>query len=114
MSERRTAIWGWGYEDEQPTPEQQKAIAKGLSTMLGKSNFDLLPMPKVEELELRAPRIEPPTSLEALCSTTTYDRAAHSYGKACPDLLRAVHREFPNPPDVVAFPKTEERCHFRA
>ncbi len=108
MSERRTAIWGWGYEDEQPTLEQQKAIAKGLSTMLGKSNFDLLPMPKVEELELRAPRIKPPASLEALCSTTTYDRAAHSYGKACPDLLRAVHREFPNPPDVVAFPKTED------
>lgn len=108
MSHRRTAIWGWGYEDEQPTPEQQQSIAQALATTLGKTDVDLRPMPKVEELELRAPRINPPASLEALCSTTTYDRAAHSYGKACPDLLRAVHREFPNPPDVVAFPKTED------
>ena len=30
MPERRTTIWGWGYEDEQPTPDQQKSIAKAL------------------------------------------------------------------------------------
>ncbi len=107
MSQRRTTIWGWGYEDEQPTPDQQKSIAKALAASLGKTDVDLRPLPRVEDLELRPPRIAPPASLQAVCSTTTYDRAAHSYGKACPDLLRAVHAEFPNPPDVVAFPKTE-------
>ena len=24
MAHRRTTIWGWGFEDEQPTPEQKK------------------------------------------------------------------------------------------
>ncbi len=107
MSHRRTAIWGWGYEDEQPTPDQQHAIAKALATSLGKTDIDLRPLPRVEDLELRRPRITPPASLQAICSATPYDRAAHSYGKACPDLLRAVRAEFPNPPDVVAFPTTE-------
>ncbi len=107
MSERRTLIWGWGYEDQQPTPEQKKAIAKGLAASLGRSDLELAPEPKVEELELRAPRVTPPTSLAAICSMSTYDRAAHTYGKAFPDMLRAFRRQFPNPPDVVAFPRTE-------
>lgn len=107
MPERRTLIWGWGYEDQQPTPEQQKAIAKGIATSLGRSDVQLKEAPTVDEIELRAPRVTPPSSLAEICSTTTYDRAAHSYGKAFPDMLRAFRREFPNPPDVVAYPRTE-------
>src|SRR5215467_2812157 len=107
MSERRTLIWGWGYEDQQPTPEQKKGIAKGLAASLGRSDLELAPEPKLEELELRTPRVTPPPSLATICSSSTYDRAAHTYGKAFPDLLRAFRRQFPNPPDVVAFPRNE-------
>jgi alkyldihydroxyacetonephosphate synthase len=107
MPERRTVIWGWGYEDQQPTPEQQKAIAQGIAVSLGRSDVELVPAPRVDDLQLRPPRITPPATLAEICSTATYDRAAHSYGKAFPDLLRAFRREFPNPPDVVAYPRTE-------
>ncbi|MBI3301338.1 MAG: FAD-binding oxidoreductase [Deltaproteobacteria bacterium] len=107
MPERRTQIWGWGYEDQQPTPEQQKAIAKGIVTSLGCSDVELSRAPTIDEIVLRAPRITPPPALAGICSTATYDRAAHSYGKAFPDLLRAFRREFPNPPDVVAYSRTE-------
>ncbi|MGH8005661.1 MAG: FAD-binding protein, partial [Candidatus Binatia bacterium] len=108
MAERRTSIWGWGYEDQQPTPEQQKAIAKGIAASLGRSDVKLERAPTIDEIALRVPRITPPATLAEICSTTTYDRAVHAYGKAFPDLLRAFRREFPNPPDVVAYPRTEE------
>ena len=86
MSQRRTTIWGWGFEDEQPTPEQKKSIAKGIVDSLGKSDVkvELDPEPRVEDIKLRGPRISPPTSLGGICSTHTYDRAAHTYGKCCP------------------------------
>ncbi len=108
MAQRRTTIWGWGFEDEQPTPEQKKNIAKGIAESVGASDFSLDPEPRVEDIRLRAPRLSPPASLANLCSTETYDRAAHSYGKALPDIVRAFHLDFPNPPDVVAFPRTED------
>src|SRR5262249_9853039 len=90
------------------TPEQQKAIARGLAASLGRSDVELARAPTLDEITLRAPRVTPPASLAAICSTTTYDRAAHSYGKAFPDLLRAFRRDFANPPDVVAYPRNEE------
>ena len=107
MSQRRTVIWGWGYEDQQPTPEQQKTIAKNLAASLGRSDIELARAPTIDDLQLRTPRITPPAALAEICSTATYDRAAHAYGKAFPEMLRAFRREFPNPPDVVAYPRTE-------
>ncbi len=108
MTQRRTTIWGWGFEDEQPTPEQKKNIAKGIAESVGTSDFTLDPEPHVEDIQLRAPRLSPPESLAGICLTGTYDRAAHSYGKALPDIVRAFRLDFPNPPDVVAFPRTED------
>lgn len=107
MSDRRLSIWGWGYEDQQPTLEERKATARAIASSLGRNDVELDPEPKIEDIQLRAPRLTPPASLASICSTTTYDRAAHSYGKAMPDLIRAYRRQFPNPPDVVAFPRTE-------
>ena len=107
MTERRLCAWGWGYEDQQPTAEQQQAMAKGIAASLGRGDLTIGKTPKVDDLVLRSPRVTPPSSLAHLCATATYDRAVHSYGKAFPDLLRASRGEFPNPPDVVAYPKTE-------
>src|SRR5262245_24627601 len=107
MPQRRTVAWGWGYEDQQPTLEQQNAIAKGVATNLKVSNVEVSKMPTIDEISLRSSRVTPPTSLAAICSTAPYDRIIHTYGKAFPDLVRAYRREFPNPPDVVAYPNTE-------
>jgi len=107
MTHRRTVAWGWGYEDQQPTLEQQKAIAKGVAVSLGRGDLEVGRTPTLDEISLRPPRVTPPATLAAICSTATYDRVVHSYGKAFPDLLHAFRREFPNPPDVVAYPNTE-------
>ncbi len=59
------------------------------------------------ELNLRAPRIKPPDALAAICSTGAHDRAGHSYGRGYRDIVRAFRRDYPNPFDVVAFPRDE-------
>src|SRR5207245_1222222 len=54
------------------------------------------------------PRPPPPATLAPLSSTTPLDRAGHAYGKSFRDVVRALRRDFAHPPDVVAFPRTED------
>jgi alkyldihydroxyacetonephosphate synthase len=63
--------------------------------------------PRVDELDLHAPRLAPPASLEAAFSTDPYDRAAHTYGRSFRDLVRAFRRDYGHAPDLVAFPRGE-------
>ena len=62
----------------------------------------------MEELDLRAPRLVPPASLEPVFSTDPYDRAAHTYGRSFRDLVRAFRRDYAHAPDLVAFPRGED------
>jgi alkyldihydroxyacetonephosphate synthase len=63
--------------------------------------------PRLEDLKLETPRLNPPASLP-FCSTALYDRAAHTYGKSFPDYVRGLVGDYSNAPDVVAYPRTEE------
>ena len=100
-------FWGWGREGEGPTAEQRRSIAQALAARFGLGEFTLREPPRIEELQLRAPRLTPPPALAALCSTAPYDRAAHTYGKSFRDVVRALRRDFAPAPDVVAFPRDE-------
>jgi len=104
---RRRKFWGWGYEGGGPTAEQEDRIAQALTARFGIETPERAPVPRIEEIELRAPRVAPPKSLAGICSTDAEERAGHSYGKSFRDVVRALGREFPNPPDVVAFPRSE-------
>jgi alkyldihydroxyacetonephosphate synthase len=106
--QRRRKFWGWGYEDQQPTAEQQKQIAERIAQRFGLGPIEITPPPREAELHLRAPRVKPPDALAAICSTSAYDRAAHSYGRGYRDVVRAFRRHYPNPFDVVAFPRDEQ------
>ena len=107
MAERRRKFWGWGYEDQGPNPEQQKRIAERMAARFGLGELTIAPPPRVEELNLRAPRVKPPDSLAAICLSDTYERAFHSYGRSFRDIVRAFRRYYPNPVDVVAYPRIE-------
>jgi alkyldihydroxyacetonephosphate synthase len=100
-------FWGWGWEGAGPSREHQDAIARALAARFGLGDIRLREPPRLEELDLRAPRLAPPPALAACCSTTPYERAAHSYGKSFRDVVRAFRRHYPHPPDVVAFPRNE-------
>jgi alkyldihydroxyacetonephosphate synthase len=108
MAERRRKFYGWGYEDQGPNADQQKRLAERMATRFGLAGLELMPPPKEAELHLRAPRIQPPDSLASICSSSTYDRAGHSYGRGFRDIVRAFRRHYPNPWDAVAFPRDEQ------
>lgn len=99
-------FWGWGYEESGPDPMQLAAIEAGLSHFLGVQGLAPSPRPTLAGLTLRAPRVPKPP--DAIFSDAPLDRAAHSYGRSYRDLVRATRGEFPNPPDLVAFPRTED------
>src|SRR6202007_896725 len=63
--------------------------------------------PRVEELDLRAPRLAAPASLGPAFSTDPDDRAAPTSGWSFRDLVRAFRRDYAHAPDLVAFPRGE-------
>ncbi len=108
MGGRRRKFWGWGYEDEGLTPEEEEHLGGLWARKFGADDFDVTPPPTLDEIGLRRPRLRPPQSLAGICTSEAYDRAAHTYGKAFPELVRIFARDFANPPDVVAYPKGED------
>ncbi len=102
----RRSFWAWGLESDEPTNEQRQQAAARLSARYGRE-ITAPPVPKVEDLRLRAPRTAAPNALAGITTTETYDRAWHSYGRSYRDVVRAVRGEFDNPPDIVAYPRTE-------
>jgi len=108
MGERRRSWWGWGWEDEALSAEQAGNLVAALATRPGFEKLELRPAPRLEDVDLRAPRVAPPAPLAHLCSTDPYDRAGHTYGKSFRDVVRGFEGRLPHPPDVVAFPRTED------
>jgi len=106
MSERRRKFWGWGYEGAGPSAEQNALILKNLSERFGQS-LEATPPPREAEIALAPPRVGVPEGLRNLVSDAPYDRLSHTYGKAYRDVIRALRREFSNPPDWVAYPRHE-------
>jgi alkyldihydroxyacetonephosphate synthase len=100
----RRSVWMYGLESEEPTEEQRRDHARQVSARLGVALVPP-PIPRLEDLRLRPPRIRPPASISGFCFEDRYERALHSHG-GYREL--AMLGEFPNPPDVVAHPRTEE------
>jgi alkyldihydroxyacetonephosphate synthase len=107
MSERRRKFWGWGFEDQQPPHAQVEAAAAAAREHLGFGPAEVERPARLEDLELRPPRLDAPASLAAICRIDSYARAAHAYGKSYRDVVRAFRGRFDNPPDVVAHPSDE-------
>jgi alkyldihydroxyacetonephosphate synthase len=105
MAKRK--FWGWGLEGEGPSDAQVLGIGKALGQRFGVTDFEIAPAPRIEDVELPAPRAAPPDGLAELCSTSTFDRASHTYGKSYRDTVRGARGEFDSAPDVVAFPRDE-------
>src|SRR5204862_1983267 len=108
MPERRRKFWGWGWEGEGLTTEELKLLDPIWAKRLGVPEFDITPPPTADEITLRPPRIALPSSLKDICTTGHYERLTHSYGKSFPDSVRIFNRDFSNPTDIVAFPRTEQ------
>ena len=108
MPERQRKFWGWGWEGEGLTRDELKLLDAVWAKRLGVSEFDVTPLPTAEEITLRPSRLSIPNSLQEVCTTDHYERLTHSYGRSFPDSVRIFQRDFSNPPDVVALPRTEQ------
>ena len=104
---RQVKFWGWGYEDQQPPPDEVQATAAAARLHLGFEPAEVEQPARLDDLELPPPRIEPPASLAHICSSAPGERATHAYGKAYRDIVRAFRGRIDNPPDVVARPRDE-------
>jgi alkyldihydroxyacetonephosphate synthase len=104
---RRLKHWGWGFEDQQPPHDQVEAAAAGVRKQLGFPTAEVERPVALEDVQLAAPRLEPPPSLAHVCRADRYERVTHSYGKAYRDVVRAFRGRFDNPPDAVAHPADE-------
>jgi alkyldihydroxyacetonephosphate synthase len=107
IATRRRKFWGWGLEDQQPGREEVEQTARAAREHLGFGPAPVMPPPRLEDLRLPVPRLEPPTALAAVCHSDPYERALHAYGRSYRDLVRASRGRFDHPPDVVAHPADE-------
>ncbi|MEO8688559.1 MAG: FAD-binding oxidoreductase [Solirubrobacteraceae bacterium] len=102
MAEHRRKHWGWGYEDEQPGPDELRATVAGLADHLGFGEREPETAVALEDVELAPPRLQTPYAQD------TWSRAAHAQGRSYLDVVRGLRGEFPHPPDGVAFPGSED------
>jgi alkyldihydroxyacetonephosphate synthase len=105
---RRLKHWGWGYEDQQPSHEQVEGIGTALADRLGFTVDEIEEPVPLDAVELPESRLAPPRELAAMFSADRYDRVAHSLGKAYRDVVRGFRGDFPNPPDLIAYPESPE------
>ena len=108
---RNRKFWGWGsthYQLDQKVVDNMKHL---LQVAFGVKQFDVIEPPGLEDLLLRSPRFELPRDFFNYVSAAAYDRALHTYGRSFRDVWRALHGDFSNPPDYVAYPHHEEHLH---
>ena len=103
----RLKHFGWGREGEGLTSAEETFVFERIEQRFGPLADGVVKPPRLEDLKLESPCLNPPASLP-FCSTALYDRAAHTYGKSYPDYVRGLVGDYSNAPDVVAYPRTEE------
>ncbi len=108
MKVNQRKFWGWGYDKYPIDQSRVDQFAAMLQMALGIKAFSNIVPPQLSELNLRDPRFSLPATLSEYCTSETFDRASHAYGKSYRDIWRGLHGKFDNPPDYVAFPRTEE------
>jgi alkyldihydroxyacetonephosphate synthase len=104
---RRLSWWGWGYEDEALSGEEVDRLAATVGPLLGMEGASARPAPRIEDVELPAPRVSPPPALREIAAADRRDRAAHAYGRSFCDVVRAFEGRVEHPPDLVLRPRSE-------
>lgn len=99
------SLWSWGDEEAFPKEEERRALAMQVGFLLGIDPPEMRALPTRSAARVRAPRI---ADLGLSFATQgDADRAALTYGRSFPEILRAFENDFSDAPDVVARPTSE-------
>jgi alkyldihydroxyacetonephosphate synthase len=104
---QRRKHWGWGFEHEQPAPDEVRGTAAFVAAHLGFGSTEPEQPVALSEVQLPEPRLRAPARLAGICTDDAHARAFHAYGSSYRDVVRAFRGEFDHPPDVVAHPADE-------
>ncbi|MGP0101163.1 MAG: FAD-binding oxidoreductase [Solirubrobacteraceae bacterium] len=107
MSGRRRKHWGWGFEDQQPSPAELRASVAALAEHLGMALEDIEEPVALESARMAPARIQAPASLADICAGDAHTRACHALGKSYSDVVRGFRGEFEHAPDLVLRPRDE-------
>jgi len=103
----RRKHWGWGFEDQQPTPAQLRASAPELLARLGMAPREVEDPVALDAIELAAPRVLAPAAISQFSRADPHARASHALGKSYTDVVQGFRGRFEHPPDFVARPRDE-------
>lgn len=95
--------WGWGLEERHLDRAALDGFAAELARRLGGDRVEVRDPARVEDLDLPAPRLDPPPSVP--CTTEPSERARHAHGQSFREVARAFRGELGAVPDVVALPR---------
>ena len=104
--QQQRSFWTWGYESDEPSDADRKAMAERVSKRLGREVVPP-PVPSIDQIELRAPRLKVPDALPWVSSEHA-ERVLHTHGGHSLELLAGLRGEFAEPPDAVAHPRNED------
>ena len=102
----RLKHFGWGREGEGLTADEEAFVFARAEARFGttlKSSASAPPSMRSSSPRRASPRRPRCRSARS----EHYDRAAHTYGKAYPELARGLARDYAGAPDVVAYPRNE-------
>jgi alkyldihydroxyacetonephosphate synthase len=107
VSGRRRKHWGWGFEDQQPSPAQLRSSAAALAAHLGMALGEVEEPVALEAVRMAPPRVQAPRSLADICANDAHARASHALGKSYADVVRGFRGHFDHAPDLVVRPREE-------
>jgi alkyldihydroxyacetonephosphate synthase len=107
MTEQRLKYFGWGREGEAMTPEEEAFALRTYQALFGVDTFETVPVPRLEAVALRAPRLAAPAALAGICTDARHDRAVRAFGKSYQDTVLGLLNDYASAPDIVAYPRDE-------
>ena len=66
---RARKFWGWGYEDELLTEDEEKNIDKRIASTFNLDSVNRINIPRIEDINLENSSIKKPNSLDAVSYT---------------------------------------------
>ena len=104
---RTRKFWGWGYDDELLSSEEENNIDQRIAKTFQLDHVERIEIPKISDIDINQPLFSTPSSLKKIFSDDKLERLNHAYGKSFPDSARSILGDFSSPPDYVAFPETQ-------